>query len=768
MSRGKRSNTDGGEPGQGAAGMGAPPSPPPVGLDVGLPPDPADPAPPKLADGRPNLAYLQWKYRRLSALMMAVIQGEAKMPFGLNLAQVKDLFDAEAKHVYKVEPKHLMDVRSDAQVQEDAVNRLIEAPDSIFDWPAERLARMKEEMDKSDKHCCEELHTASSEARRFDGLTPAERAEKKRRWSDLLAGVIQAQTRARSPVPQGTFNGDAHGIRASHPLRFMVYTGTSGMTDRENPTAVFRIGRHHARMAVQQYLCDHDLEFIGGEVVTCPRWKGVKHICPPGHSKTTFATHVIVLRIDQNTRMKWLFGHAQAKKAEQNLAYAATYFDPEEATGRRNRALFPELPPIEKRNSSILKLKQKEPQSQPTIAAFGITAKIAGYDADGVWQDDAVDFETRDQEAERERTHDRINSQWRARLRGKQAKEIDTATLWHHQDSNCKDLKAIRDGKLRMKVSLQKCGGPDHKPPFEALWPEVIPSSEVKAKFMEWGNPRLFAATYESNPMPDSSYKVKGLAYFDPDTDEHRAFLASGAASFWVSVDPTASEDEKADEAMFVWAAKGDVVTVEDGQRTYTPRLRILGCKAFHADQVQLTTELMAFCEFHEVHNILFETRSGFRAAADIWENEMGLEPCRIDPGNRPKALRLGDVAPMLDASNIAKGLPSPVVEFMGQVNADGSLGPHEDLEDLVKQILDFGSHPKDHGVDAVTQLCKWLGPELGVGVGGITRKIQQTVRACADSRLEKIFQEMEAGSPGDTSDQDDYRWAMNALGVGR
>ncbi len=458
---------------------------------------------------------------------------------------------------------------------------------------------------------------------------------------------------------------------------------------------------------------------------------------------------------------------AKEEEAAKNCQYVTTFFDPEQPNGRRNLSLFPAIR-MAQRNATTMRLETGEPQRQPTIKAHGMTARISGSDADRILWDDPVDQTTVDQDTERNRTFDRMNGTWMPRLRGKETKHITLTTLWHYDDANCRRIELVRKGKLRVRVCIQKCGGPDSKPKFKALWPEVYPTSKIESIFNSMRNPRLFAAAYESNPQPDSARKIKALALFDPDTDEHREFLASPSTTFWVSVDPTASEEEKADKAMFIWAAKGDVVTTVDGVRTYTPKLRIMLGHGFHADQVQLTTELMAFTEYHETHSILFETRSGFRAAADIWENEMGLEPCRLDPNNRPKGLRLGDVAPMLDSSYVAKGLPAPVVEFMGIKIEDGSLSVHPDIQEVVEQILLFGSHAEDHGVDAVTQLCKWLGPELGVGVGGITRKVQQSVRTCADSRLEKIFQEMEAGPPGDTSDQDDYDWAMNALGCGR
>lgn len=470
---------------------------------------------------------------------------------------------------------------------------------------------------------------------------------------------------------------------------------------------------------------------------------------------SAFISHVISLMISENPSLRCIFLHAQEEMAQQNLGMVASNFDPNEACGRRNLSLFPGIE-IEERSSKKFRLKLPERQKSPTIIAVGITAAKSGTDADILWNDDPCDQKLAEQPTERKRAWDRINATWRTRLRGTRNFEFYTSTLWHYDDPTAKMLALVKAGSAKYTMCRLKCGGP--KDNFKPLWEEQYPASYLKQKYMELG-PRLYATVYESNPQPEELRKIKRLAYYDPRTTEHYSFIES--AIFHISLDPTAKRDEKCDKAAFVYAAFGDIVAQGTGEYSYEKRLRIIDAHQFHASQSEGVDEVIGFAGSHSTHYIHIENRGGFDATREFFEKE-GMDVICHDPGNRKKGLRLADVAAMLDDSLRDKGFPGAVVEFPGRSDASGNpvADPDSPLKWVEDQVLDFGVATEDHVVDATTQLCKFLGPELRVNVGAVTEKIQRMQQRARDPRVAKwVDRLMGRGGPGPTADAEDARF---------
>lgn len=726
-----------------------------------------DEGPPEMLNGRPNIERLRWKFRVVADQALLVARG-LRDGRGINFAQITDLFNSEAKNVYGIDPKHLMDIRTPEERMIDVQEKLAAAPKDILEEANDLLELVEERMDRADFLCGERVYADGTTA--VANLSQEEqdlRAEKKRLWRDLISRAVRIQRRARDAMPKGTRPANEHKVKAAHILRLMLYVSRSGMPTKGNPDDIYLIGDHHARTAVAHYFAWNDLCLKDKVVVECKRWTGEIQVKPPGHSKTAFFSHVVLNDIAEQPQTKWHIYHASEKRANETLQFIGACLDHNEATGRRMLAIHPHLH-LEQNTTNRIQVHTDEPQRAPTVASFGMTTRTSGTDALRVWLDDCVDQDATEQATEREYVFQRMNGTIKRRLRGQNTKLIVTATLYHFDDANSRMLEQVKNKKLRMVACVQRTGGPDSPVPFQSLWPEVYPTKWLKATYEEMRNPRLFAALFEANPQPDALRKIKKLAYFVPD-EQHRVFMEDPATTFWVSIDPTASEEEGADKAAFIWGAIGDVVTETALGRRHDRRLRIIGYRDFHANQIQLTSELKAFAENHPVHHVLFEARSGFRAAADFWEHDVGLEADRIDPTNRKKGLRLGDVAPMIDASLIEKGLSAPVVEFLGKKDPETEqVWPDDEMKELSEQILTFGQHPEDHGVDAVTQLCKYLGSDLAVGEAAVTTRAQQMARR-GDERLMRMFEQAE-GNPDKKRNaaQDLWEYGSVALGAGR
>jgi hypothetical protein len=684
-------------------------------------------APPqRLPDGSVNIERLRWEFDIASGQgLLSLLKGQ-EIP--KNITQLREILKDKCENVYGIDPKHLMDTRSEKEKLADEIRQLRDTPDSLWALTDAQAAAIRSEMNSGDEMSKE----------MFGGSGTNEALERKllakKKWNERLSTLLELRDRARNPVPKGTAPQNAKAVAAVHALRFMVYVGRSSIGA---DSSVFQVGTHHVKMCVAYWMARNRTQYHDHQWIQADH-EGVMLVCPPGHGKSALVSHIWVLEIDQNPRLKGLIGHAQAGMAERNLAYIGSYFDPETANGRRNISLFnpPTLRTLTK-DTMDLEDRKQESKSQKTLKAHGITAKVSGSDADFIWFDDPCDQELAEQETTRNRVYDRMNGTWRTRKRGKKTFEIITTTLWHHDDPNSRYLQLIKDNKIKFLASVQKCGGPEQG--FKPLWDEQYPTSKLKNIYAEMRNPRLYAAAYQSNPQPAELRKIKRLAYYLPGHPQHARFLES--AVFHVSLDPTATNREKSDKASFVYAGINDIVTQNpDGSQSYERRLRVLDGRNFHANQTEGVNEVCEFAARNNTHYIHVEVRSGFNATAEMFEAR-GMDVLMHDPKNRKKELRLGDVAPMLDDTLKERGFPGAAVEFPGKVQPDGTIGPDPEspLAWLEDQVLNFGVTAEDHGVDALTQLCKHLGPELGLGEGASTVQAQEVQRR-GDPRLERMY----------------------------
>jgi hypothetical protein len=679
-------------------------------------------------DGSPNIDYYRWAYKAINDLSVKVALGIMPMPDKYNLAQAKDLIESEVKNLWRIDPKHLADVRTPTEKLADAMRALLDSPESAWERLDNEIEAMEKQMDVADGHAREILGGVGTD----EALERRTLAKKK--WKQRFSRISRLRQRAKNPVPPGTHAIDYKPVAAVHTLRFMAYVGRSSIGA---DSSIFQFGRHHVKMAIAIYMARNKIQYHEYQWHSTDI-QGVMLVCPPGHGKSALVSHDWVLEFDKNPRLKGLIGHAQAGEAEKNLAYIGSYFVPDTANGRRNISLF-NPPPLRTLKQDTMDFEDRagERKRQPTLKAHGITAKVSGSDADFIWFDDPCDQELAEQETTRNRVYDRMNGTWRTRKRGKKTFEIITTTLWHHDDPNSRYLQLIKDNKIKFLASVQKCGGPDDQ--FKPLWADQYPTSKLRGIYAEMRNPRLYAAAYQSNPQPAELRKIKRLAYYLPGTPQHARFLES--AVLHVSLDPTATNREKSDKASFVYAGINDIVTQNaDGSQSYERRLRILDGRNFHANQTEGVNEVCEFAANHNTHYIHVEVRSGFNATAEMFEAR-GMDVIMHDPKNRKKELRLGDVAPMLDDTLKERGFPGAAVEFPGKLLPDGTVGPDPEspLSWLEQQVLDFGVTAEDHGVDALTQLCKHLGPELGVGEGAATVQAQIVERR-GDPRLERMY----------------------------
>lgn len=696
--------------------------------------DANDPEPPaRREDGKDNPEHIKWQARIYSRLMTDVALGKRDAPRGLNPSQMQDFLVTRCK-LAGYDPRQLMDQRTDAQINEDTARILIQNPESGPEMEGlEKLDSLLEEievqMNRADLLCGEIVGVPGTHKHDMLLGTKAQREalrQNAKKWRSRIGKILRLRERAAKPIQKGDPSRSRRALEMAHPLRYMVWIGRPGGSNEK----CFQISHHHAKMADTLYQAVKGERFSkdSGNWVKKPA-SGVAYVIPPGHNKTTFVAHVMSLWISKNPRLRCMFVHSQEEKAHQNNEYVQANFNPAHASGRRNLILFPGLK-IKEQSKRQFRLDLGERQRAPTIRAHGIYAAASGDDVDVLWFDDPCDQKLAEQPAERERIWDRMNGTWRSRKRHGWSFEFISTTLWHHDDPNARTIQLIRDGKIDRILCRLVCGGP--KDNFKALWDYGYPPQRLREIYAEMRNPRLYAAAYEGNPQPDEFRTIKALAHYDQTAEEHRGFLSS--AVFHLSLDPAATKHNKSDKAAWVYAAVGDEITREaSGALARRRVMRILDAVQFHATPTDAVYETTRMCSASSVHYVHVEAVSAFVSIVEMLQ-ALGIDVISHTTGNRPKGLRLKDVASMLDESLKDKNLPGSVVQFP----VDGS------LKWLEEQILDFGVASEDHAVDALTQLCKHQMGNLDVGEGAATIASVKALRAGADPKLAAFFDEID------------------------
>lgn len=552
-------------------------------------------------------------------------------------------------------------------------------------------------------------------------------------WRDRIAMARRLKDLARNPIPKCFAHRERpiqqEAMKASHLIRYMLYTMRSNLSERQavgGTDAIIEIVPHLYRMSLAKYLSVNNLQMTENGVEPRPqncRYSGLIEIIPPGHCKTTMAIAFYADRISRNPYRKLKIGHAKEKNASDNLVYLSSFFKTDNPTGRRNHALFENLPAVEESTQFRFNLRTAEKSRSPTISANGATAKVGGDDCSDIWFDDFVDVEERDSETLRESKKQNMNA-WTQRLRGvNDTFHLSTATAWHEDDANMARVTAVKNKKLNIYVLKMACNGPSGRygvPPFAPLWPKQFPASFLRQEYEK--DPLLYSATYMSNPRTEELQIVKKLRFFDPASETHKEFM--GAAMCYLSVDPAATAREKSDKAGVIYAALGDVT---DGDRTER-RLRILDARQITADPEGAKQFIYGFAIGHKVDYVAIEQVGFSGSMITSINNELGIDCIPCPTMSKSKELRLKAVAALLENKKHSDAHGGAVVEFPGVRNQHGTIVCDPQFEWLERQFYRFGSIKDDHGLDAVNQLVAYLTRtgELQAGTGFVTDRVRE------------------------------------------
>ena len=708
--------------------------------------------PPKYIDGgRPNPAYFQARLERLNLIAEGAMGPGSELPGGYNQLQKGILHEAK---LLGLSERDVLDNRSEASKIADAIDRLLEAPAEFMTLTEDEITGVERAMAEAEKRVSEVIQRREVKGQfgRQHGTNKWRHEGKARlgQWQSLFKRLKKLRTRAIKQMPGQTPGNpnEALTIRAAHLLRFMAFVQRSNIkafqTDKPSDTCL-KFGSHHGDMALDIYLVENQLAMIGEGRTGKTSYDGLLMTLPPGHGKTEVGVGWATLRICHNPTSCGLVTHAQAPKAKEILAYIASNFDRSKINGRRCMALFPLQLADRDNNSGKLRIQNDVVIKAPTVEAAGILGKVSGSSVDWILFDDTVDQEIVDQPETRRRVFDRINGTFLRRLRGKSGTmHLTICTLWHHDDPNARRIAMARSKQSNTKVLIRRCGGPDSKPAFSSIWPEVYDAAYLRQTYNSMRNPSLYAAQFQCDPRPESMRMIRRLRYYDPKAPDHAQFIASSIRR--LSLDPAATEHQRSDKAAMVYFGQGAVRWEEPSQdggfiAKSESQLRVLSGHQFHATQSNLVETVAEFMTSRTVDYVHVETKSAFRAVAEMFKNQYGLDVIQHDPMQANKGQRLKACAPMLEESNAAQGIHATVL-FPGTPDGKGGWTIDPELEWLEKQILQFGAVSDDHGVDAVTQLVNYLAPELGVGAGIASAQVRAAQAEVSHfrSRMEQIL----------------------------
>lgn len=692
--------------------------------------------------GRPNPEYFRRRRVILAGFKERLLTAgsDASLPKGVTWRDLEQDEDRLAE-AHGFNPRHLVDARSEGEKFLDAVERLRQSADAIFELADTDLAAIEKGFDFVDRDAEAYLEGRAKDARTFVG-----------KFRTLLGRLRRVRERAREECPRGGYRPDrltTHALRAAHLLRQMLYVDRAATQQNEAQVGrVLMFSRAHVKAAVDIYLAERSIAIQTdedrSEIRESPlsvRCEGIVVMMPPEHGKTTIARAWCrdVLRRDRREIIRWL--HAADDVAIKEVEAVKAAFNPEDGNGRRWLSLFPDMTTAkEDKNKGNFRLALDSRSTDPSMSASGVGASRLGVNCSKQVWDDVVPQKDEYEAAERDRRYNKLVGTWKTRVRGSRGFVLMMGYPWHEEDAL---WRVARNGRrLNFTVSMQACGGP---PSFRPVDPNIYPSSRLRRVYAE--SPTVYARNFQMRAQSDARRIISALRLYDPESPEHARFL--NAAREYLSLDPAGTNREGADKAGILHAAVGVAVVERDDVEIREQQGRVLPTsREIHATPKALRDEAGTMCMEHNIHEVMYEGAGQAAAWGEFFEEAYDVSPIVCSPGKMSKEVRLRRVAPMLDHTEAS---PACVL-FPGKAGPklpDGSPGPAVADEDrygwMYSQFLQFGTINRDHLLDAVTQWCNHVSTELQPGRGEVSRQVRRAVgmRGGSEAKRRMFEQDM-------------------------
>ena len=747
------------------------------------------------------------KYRELSTLIMNMsletAMGKADYPVGFKPKDLTAVLESYAK-AWNIDPKKAMDMRTEADKISDACEMILKDSGRIWEIEHPVLLGIVDGMQKIEQHAEDYARRLKGSGTRADTLmsaadllevdptqsqgeppNPKVIREAARRWANRLRKVMHLADRARNPSENGMSRDQRVISESTHLLRFQLYVGRPDIES----ALVYQFSHIHIRAAMRIWMARNRCAIVPGVGIVLPgekdnmgrkflgeRYLGTLIMMPPRHGKTDMVIHDIVLSIDLQPRIQMAVIHDKESEASKVLRAAQNCFDPKTSQGRRNLRLFPDRVLTDyDNNMTTLRVYNDDPPRNPNLMAASVWVSGQGNNLDRLYGDDLVPQSDMTEDNTREQRKIRFSGTWMTRLQGKEWDVVLTGYPRHNQDlmweyytqAQLADETGGAEGMKMMALRLP-VGGPKSNPPFHAIWPEMYPPSELRAKYNQLNDASLWAANYMCSPITSDQRIVERLRLYDPDSDDIKQFLKT--ATYHLSVDPAAKGDGTGDKAGVVVGAVGSLVDVdfENGREIITEEtvMLIVYADEFYATQTQLTEHMLAMTGKYPIDTAHIEQVTGLGSAmAEALETHYGISRVVLHgTANKGKAARLRAVAPMLEHAD--PSIPAKVL-FMGKrpndadgnPDPDGTLMIHPSMKRIHDYIVNFAVMSGYHSLDAATQLIKQMVQQgdLTVHEGGFTRELKKgQVRSLSRQKLARLERAL---NDYDSPQEGEYAW---------
>lgn len=536
---------------------------------------------------------------------------------------------------------------------------------------------------------------------------------KKKRWLDLIDGVLDAQRFARE--------------NAIGTWLYVCRSGEDGSVFIPEKMHVnfFRVWKN--RFTMQE--------------------------APPGHGKTTCLRGQVLYDIGTRPWLRCLRLSDSEEKARKEVRLLR-----EMLTSGYFQALYPKVRVLGRQDhqeESAKRLTVTRPNKhsrEPTMEAAAIMSNVQGNGYDKIYADDIVKPDAANQPSVRERISFKWLNEVETRLRNPAKAEIAMiGTPWHIDDVYGKIEKQVQAGDrekwiiVRYPVKAKQGGG------FHLLWPgryndQYYQRERSKMTAAEW------ARLYEMRCQPDEARIVTRLHYYPADESDPMWEMMPSTTrerfktrldeirdgEQWLSVDPSATSGHASSESPITQFALTD--------RGYA---YIRRCWFFPGNPVfqqkWLVSALLGRCAYpdedkdlwqkyplprEKADYILVEAQGGIKGQVILWRNFIDRELAKFKSNatgrvfladtrgasgtNTGKRARLKAVSGYLE-NGIVK-LPGRMVWNRNTQHMEFKQPHDPNISKLVEQIINFPSK-KDDGVDTVTQWIRRFEGRIRVDV---------------------------------------------------
>ena len=724
------------------------PTPAPVTMDE-LPPAPPmpDPSRPREEIRRSLQGYVAWVMRANTFFAAR----PDKQPDGWKVNESLRIAETMAK-MCGIDWKEVGDQRSLGAIVKEQTDRILNDGEEIFAATDRVIEALERGFQESDTRGTDFDHEVSEHAQMGTTDGPKARAGRARRWLGLLRRLRYLRSRVRNPYDPGVPGVSERVQRATHLIRFMLYTGRSDLSQFKEPhERLFRIGQPIIAMSMTLFYAINGAGAVEGvgtllrgdhNPVTGRPYPGIDYagwvaLLPPRHGKTDLLKHHAVLTMNLDPRAQAAYVHAGDDEAGAMNRAVQSYFTRDTAQGRRNLSLWPiELEDYDC-NEFTTRLRVPQPPKTPQHTASGIGGAKLGKSFSIIRGDDLVPSSDRFNTADREKRVSYWDGTWMSRRSGTDYFVMISGYPHHSEDlisQYAREAEKFEQtgGKAGKPFWLLKMpvGGPETDPPYFSIFPELLDSDALRKLHRSLHDRSMWPSNYQLTPRDRERQIVKQVRLYNANAPEHQQFLQG--AQFFVAVDPAAKGQEGSDFAGIVIGALGDArgVTTRDGVpiNTSERQIRIVFEAEFYATQSEIAQHLLDLGAQFRIDHVYVECVTGLGSAvAEMLSTYHGVHAVELEGvKNKNKRARLMAVAGMIEDSNPSMRAKVLFPGVMREGEDEPTLRAHESMDRLIRYVVDFGITDGLHSLDALTLLCRKLMDQVGVGEGVFSEQVRR------------------------------------------